>query len=453
MNRTRLAAASVAAAALAVGLPNLAVRASETIRVASLDTSRMPALGAVRPGEIVVGIRSDAPVEADARVVRAARGLSARRSPFARRYVVELEPGVSLQEALRRLETDPDVAYAETNGVVRAFFRPNDRLYFAQWHLQALRAERTWDIQRGAETLGVAILDSGIAYEDFGAFRKAPDFGTTEFLPGLNVFNGSSHANDDNFHGTHVASIVAQSTNNSDGAAGLAFDVSLMPVKVLDAEGVGSFFAVADGIDYVVRYNQQNPSRPVRVINMSLGGDGDSQAVRRAIDSARAAGITVVAASGNDDARVVSFPAAIPGVIAVGAVDGRKAKAPYSNFGSALDLVAYGGDIDRDDTGENGRPDGRPDGILQQTFDPDAAARGNFTDFGHFFVVGTSQSSPQVAALAALVIQQGITDPDAVQHWLERTAEDLGDNGRDDRFGHGLIQPVEALRGLGVGIR
>jgi subtilisin family serine protease len=94
--------------------------------------------------------------------------------------------------------------------------------------------------------------------------------------------------------------------------------------------------------------------------------------------------------------------------------------------------------------------DGRPDGILQQTLDPDSAERGVFNDFGYFFVTGTSQATPHVAALAALLVRQGITDPAAVQAAIEQTAEDLGSPGRDNNFGHGLIRPSEALKGLGL---
>ena len=175
--------------------------------------------------------------------------------------------------------------------------------------------------------------------------------------------------------------------------------------------------------------------------------------MRAAIDRAVAAGITVVAAAGNDGRGAVSFPAALPNVIAVGALDGRKQKAPYSNFGAELDLVAPGGDIRRDDTGPNGVPDGRPDGILQQTLDPDSAEQGIFNDFGYFFVTGTSQATPHVAALAALLYQQGIKSPTAIKAAMEQTAEDLGAAGRDDTFGNGLIRPPLALKGLGLNLK
>jgi len=339
----------------------------------------------------------------------------------------------------------PEVEYAEPNGIARAYLSPNDQFYRYQWHMRLIGAERTWDIQRGDPSVVVAVLDTGIAYEDYGRFRKAPDWGPTPFVTGFNVFDGSSHANDDNFHGTHVASTIAEATNNSLGVAGLCFGCALMPVKVLDAEGFGTYFDVAEGIDYAVNFTQGG-EKPVKVINMSLGGEGESTTLSRAIDRAVAQGITVVAAAGNEDNDGIAFPASHAAVIAVGAVDGRKQRAPYSNYGSALDVVAPGGNLDRDDDN-----DGYPDGVLQQTFDPLlAATQGRYDDFAYFFVEGTSEATPHVAAVAALLYHQGIKDPAAIRKAIESTAEDLGDPGRDDRYGHGLVRPAEALKGLGI---
>src|SRR5262249_9672256 len=138
-----------------------------------------------------------------------------------------------------------------------------------QWNLHMLDAERTWAIQKGDSSVAVAIVDTGIAFEDFGPYRKSPDFGGTVFLPGRDFANGDSHANDDDSHGTHVASTVAEATNNRIGVAGLAFSCALMPVKVLGANGEGSDFDIADGVDYAVTFTQ-NGQHPVKVINMSL---------------------------------------------------------------------------------------------------------------------------------------------------------------------------------------
>jgi len=399
-----------------------------------------------RRSQLIVQFREQAQERDVARVAREAGAARVKRSAFGNRYLVDLDAGFTMGEAMRRLGTAPEVEYAEVNGPVHAFFKPNDLAFEVQWNFRMIEAERTWDIQKGDPSVVVAVLDTGIAFEDFGPYRKAPDFGGTVFVQGRDIVNEDDHANDDNFHGTHVASTIAEATDNTLGATGLAFRCALMPVKVLDENGDGSFFEVAEGIDFAARNSS------VKIINLSLGGDGNSNTVRAAIDRAVAAGITVVAAAGNDGRGTVSFPAALPNVIAVGAIDGRKQKAPYSNFGTELDLVAPGGDNRRDDTGPNGVPDGRPDGILQQTLDPDSAERGIFNDFGYFFVTGTSQATPHVAALAALLYQQGITNPTAIKAAMEQTAEDLGASGRDDTFGNGLIRPSLALKGLGLNI-
>jgi len=339
----------------------------------------------------------------------------------------------------------PEVEFAEPNGRMWAHRPPNDDLYRYQWNMRLLDAERTWEIQTGDPSVVVAVLDTGIAYEDFGPFRKAPDWGDTQFVGGHNVFTGDSHANDDNFHGTHVASVIAEATDNGEGVAGLAFECALMPVKVLDERGDGSFFGVAEGVDHAVSFSSGG-AHPVKVINLSLGSNTESQTLTRAINRAHDAGIVVVASAGNDDHSPVTYPASLPNVIAVGAVDARKQRAPYSNYGPALDVMAPGGDIERDDD-----DDGEIDGILQQTFDPlTVALEGRYDDFAYFFAEGTSQAAPHVAAVAALLVRQGITDPDAVKAIIEATAEDLGPEGRDDEYGHGLVRPAVALKGLGL---
>ena len=423
------------------------VRADEGVRV--LDPAQLEFRAAQGPREdyasrVIVQFKDAIEDRQAERCVEDAGGARASRSAFAKRYVVEPMAGMDAIALTNRFRSMPEVEYAEQDGVVRAHFSPNDSFYSLQWHLRTLGAERMWDIQKGDPSAAVAVLDTGVAYEDFGPFRKAPDFGGTVFLPGFNVFTHDTHANDDNFHGTHVASIIAEATNNGTGASGIAHLSAIMPVKVLDSEGFGSNAGIAEGIDYVVNFRQGGVN-PVRVINLSLGGPTRSQALQSAIDRAVAAGITVVASAGNDNRSPVDFPAGFGNVIAVGSVDARKVKAPYSSFGADLDLMAPGGDIRRDDTA-----DGRPDGVLQQTFNPALAEQGRYDDFAYYFVVGTSQAAPQVSALAALLARQGIKDPRAIQALMEKTAEDLGTAGRDDQFGHGLIRPSEALKGLGL---
>ncbi len=432
---------AVAAGALA-GLG--AVRVTDVRTLARVTPVPAAELTAV-PGQIIVQFRSGADEVMAERAIREAGGAHARRSAFGLRYLTTVAAGLSVEDCIALLEAMPEVEFAERNGRVWAHRPPNDDLYRFQWNMRLLDAERVWEIQTGDPSVVIAVLDTGIAYEDFGPFRKAPDWGNTRFVGGLNVFTGDSHANDDNFHGTHVASVIAEATDNGVGVAGLAFECALMPVKVLDERGEGSFFGVAEGVDHAVSFVQEGV-HPVKVINLSLGSSAESRTLALAIDRAHAAGIVVVASAGNDGNSPVTYPAALPNVIAVGAVDGRKQRAPYSSYGAALDVVAPGGDIERDDDG-----DGEIDGILQQSFDPlTVALEGRYDDFAYFFAEGTSQAAPHVAAIAALLVRQGITDPDAVKAVIEATAEDLGPEGRDDEYGHGLVRPAEALKGLGL---
>lgn len=426
-------------------------RGAGTLRVAASERAWRGSGLVARPDEVIVVMSATADERDASRVMWEAGGARAQRSAYGHRFRLTLDAGFSVEEAMRRLRQMPEVAYVEPNYLARAHqarpghFAPNDEFYRFQWNMRMINAERTWGIQKGDPSVAVAVLDTGVAYEDFGPFRKAPDWGDTVFLPGYDFVNRDSHPNDDAGHGTHVASTIAEAANNTEGVAGLAFNCAIMPVKVLDAEGEGSFFDIADAIDYAVNFTQGG-EKPVKVINMSLGGPGESRVAREAIERAVAAGITVVASSGNDDASTVDFPASFAPVIAVGAVDQRKVRARYSNYGSALDLVAPGGDVLRDDD-----RDGFADGVAQQTFDSDAAAElGRYDLFDYYLLSGTSMAAPHVSAAAALLYRQGITSPVAIQRALEQTAEDLGPAGRDDQYGHGLIQPAEALKGLGL---
>src|SRR5262249_30769566 len=153
------------------------------------------------PHEIVVAFAEGSSQSAVEHALRDAGGVQARKSDFGGHYLVRLEEGIDEDLAVERLRGMREVGYAERNGVARAFLVPNDEFYRLQWHMRLIGAERTWDIQKGDPSVVVAVVDTGIAYEDFGAFRRAPDWGSTSFVTGFNTFTRDSHANDDNFHG------------------------------------------------------------------------------------------------------------------------------------------------------------------------------------------------------------------------------------------------------------
>jgi serine protease len=425
--------------------------------------------GTYVPGELIVQFREDTDDGAIERALREAGGTRARRAFRGQRYLVSVDPHQSISQAMEGLRARAEVDYVERNAVIRkaqaTTFTPNDTRFPIQWNFKMIGAERMWAIQKGSPSVAIAVVDTGIAYENYNdpvtgqSFRKAPDWecrGVTSgchdtvFLPGHDFINNDDHANDDDqdSHGTHVASTIAEATNNAFSFTGLAFGCALMPVKVLDATGSGTVFSVANGIDYAANFTQGG-TNPVKVINLSLGSPDPSTTIQRSVDAAFAKGIVIVAAAGNESKGSIDYPAAIANVIAVGALDARKQTAFYSNFGPQLSVVAPGGDCERNDSGNAFGADC----VWQQGMNPDAVALGRYDQFLSLGLAGTSQATPHVSALAALLISQGITQPSAVRAAIEQTAERLGGaspGGRNNTYGNGLIRPAAALAGLGL---
>ena len=257
--------------------------------------------------------------------------------------------------------------------------------------------------------------------------------GFVDDVGGWDFVNWDGHPSDDDGHGTHVAGTVAQTTNNGFGVAGVAFGVTVMPVKVLDSAGAGTLQMVADGICYAV-------DNGADIVNLSLGASSGAETLEDAVAYAYNNGVVVVTASGNDNA-VVGYPAAYDAyVIAVGATRYDETRAYYSNYGSSLDLVAPGGDT-RVGIDQNG--DGYADGVLQNTFS------NTTVDWAYWFWQGTSMAAPHVSGVAALILTRNPSlTPDQVRNVLESTAEDLGAAGWDSTFGWGLLDAEAALLSL-----
>ena len=346
----------------------------------------------------------------------------------------------TVEEMVEIYSKNPNVEYSEPNFIVQASMVPNDPIYTYQWHLDnpvygGIHMEDAWDISEGVHTsVIVAVLDTGVAYEDYGPYEQAPDLANTTFVPGYDFINNDAHPNDDNSHGTHVAGTIAQSTNNDLGVAGVAYDCSIMPVKVLNSAGNGSYSGVADGIIWATNNGAQ-------VISMSLSGPSPSQTLEAALAYAYNNGVTIVCAAGNEYQRGNSpqYPAAYDDYcIAVGATRYDETRAPYSNTGPYLDIMAPGGDTSVDQNG-----DGHADGVLQNTFNPNTK---DPADFNYWFFQGTSMAAPHVSGVAAVLIGEGVaTNPDEVREALVTTADDLGNTDRDDVYGWGLVNAAAAL--------
>ena len=359
-----------------------------------------------------------------------------RTRRFADFTTLRVPSGLDAKVFAERIQADSQVEYAEPNYLAYTQMTPDDPYYSYQWNFDnseygGVNAESAWDISTGSGVT-IAIIDTGIAYENYRQwwtrFEQAPDFAGTCFVDGYDFVNNDTHPNDDEGHGTHVAGTAAQKTNNNLGVAGLAHSSCLMPVKVLNRRGSGTYADIAEGI----RFAADNSAM---VINLSLGGSSDAQVLEDAVAYAYNAGVTIVAAAGNGNSSSALYPAAYDDyVIAVGATRYDETLAYYSNYGPSVDLVAPGGDLNIDQNG-----DGNNDGILQQTFGR------NPRDWGYWFYQGTSMASPHVAAAAAMVISNGVSGPEGVRSALQTTAEDLGSSGRDDTYGWGLLNAAAAL--------
>lgn len=285
---------------------------------------------------------------------------------------------------------------------------PNDQYYSKQWNLHKIGIEGAWSQTKGSG-ITVAVIDTGIT--------KVRDLYETKFVKGYDFVNDREEAKDDNGHGTHVAGTIAQATNNKYGVAGIAYEASLMPLKVLSSYGGGTVADIAEAIKFAA-------DKGADVINMSLGGGGESQLMKEAIEYAHRKGVVIIAAAGNENANGASYPARYPYVIGVSAIGPDGERAPYSNFGAGVDISAPGGS-------EAGK-------ILQETIDE--KGEGVFLGFQ-----GTSMASPHVAGVAALIKAAGIKEPDEVLKVLKQSARVIQDDGLN-YYGAGQLNAEAAVK-------
>ena len=317
------------------------------------------------------------------------------------------------------------VEFAEPNYIYKALFTPNDESFDLQWNMEQINCESAWDVSSG-NGIVVAVVDSGVNTNGVDGF-------TWEVIQGRDFANGDDDSTDDNGHGTHVAGTIGQATNNNVGVAGVAFNATIMAVKVLGRRGIGDIAAIADGVRWAV-------DNGAHVINLSVGGNGRSRVLETAVNDAHSNGVVLVAAAGNESGNVV-FPAAFENVIAVGSVRFDERLSFFSNFGPEIDIVAPGGDLNVDQN-----DDGFDDGILQETFRRGRFFRRNNEMWDLFSFQGTSFSCPHVSGVAALILSNDPSlTPDEVKERMTSTAKDLGREGKDNIFGWGLLDAEASL--------
>ena len=360
-----------------------------------------------------------------------------------------------LQSLVSQLNKRDDIEFAEIDALMVPYLTPNDTAYNTQWHYfesaGGMRLPAAWDTTTGSSSVTVAVLDTGyrphsdlasqvigqydmisstsVSVDGNGRDSNAQDPG--DYAAAGDCGTGSS-ASDSSWHGTHVAGTVAAASNNNSSVAGVAWNVGLVPVRVLGKCG-GSLSDIADGIRWAAGLSVSgvpaNPN-PANVINMSLGSGSPaacSSSYQSAITDAVNAGVTIVVAAGNSNSSSGYPPANCNNVVAVAATNRNGGRAYYSNYGSVIDVAAPGGD------GCNPIGEGSPTALadceggvwseanmIQSTYNTGTTTPGS-DSIGA--LQGTSMASPHVAGLAALMYSvKPTTTPAEVESVLKSSA-------------------------------
>lgn len=433
-----------------------------------LNKSQAFALDGVNcvPNQLIIGYPTDEAMNTYSPLICEKYKLTVTERAYKGSFeVVNFPPDKEMYSLIDLIVKEEGVGYAEPNQICEASYVPNDPNFTTyQWNfftkgrlftgaasgnVQAasnygMQAEAAWDLFKPTNTastakypgegIKVAILDTGVAYANYISmggiskaalsFKKAPDLEGTIFdtanAKNFTAYPYTNLANDENGHGTHVCGTIAQATNTTTalGCAGIAYKATILPIKVLNKYGSGTNASVANGLYWAA-------DKGAKIINLSLGSRYGDSTIYNAIVYAYGKGCLIVCASGNDNS-AISYPAAYSTqCVAVGATNFYGQKCSFSNYGSALDIVA---------PGQN---------IVQQTL----TSNQSLTSFSFLSWAGTSMATPHVAATAALVWSKNTTfTRDQVQSALLKTTRDLGSTGFDNYYGNGLLDANAAVR-------
>lgn len=360
-------------------------------------------------------------------------------------------------QIIRALRQRGDIAYAEPNYIRHALLVPDDTHYSKQWHYPLIQLPEAWDVTTGSSSVIVAVIDTGV-------LLNHPDL-AGQLTTGYDFISDVARANDGNgrdanpddpgdetqggssFHGTHVAGTIAAASDNTRGVAGVGWDLKIMPLRALGVGG-GTSADIIQALRYAAGLTNVSGSLPDQkadIINLSIGGPDSSAAEQAVFTQVREAGVIIVAAAGNEATSNPSYPAAYDGVVSVSAVDSNTQLAPYSNFGTSVDVAAPGGNTSRDLNN-----DGYPDGILSTVGNDSSGS----VEYVYGFYQGTSMAAPHVAGVAGLM-KALKTDlmPDDFDAFLTSGAitTDIGTTGKDSQFGYGLINAFQAVQAAASG--
>ena len=418
--------------------------------------------GAVIPGELLVAFDPSLSQEERAAILAESGMEEIECSPSGVcRVAGPPRPQVDPRQAKSATVGDAD-ALLNRPGVLRASANmrryiaraPDDKHFPVQWHYSLINLPQAWDLTTGSDEIVVAVVDTGVV-------SSHPDL-QGRLVPGYDFISNPATARDgdgrdadpedmgdeyngpgrSSFHGTHVCGTLGAATNNAMGVAGVTWSTRIMPVRALGVDG-GTSFDLAEAIRFAAGLPNVSgtvPAVPARIINLSVAGEPGEPPAREEIAAIRdvtRAGVLVICAAGNNGSSEPTWPAASPEAICVGAVDIQTARPGYSNYGSTLDLMGPGGVGGQDVNG-----DGFPDSVLS-TGATDSSGR---VETKYIFNNGTSMAAPHVAGVAALMLAVNPSLSATDLRWiLESTARDLGSPGRDDEYGHGLVDAAAAV--------
>ena len=400
------------------------------VEVRSVEYDKKITVNEYKKGEIIIKFKNTLSAQSVktltvANSLTELSSLNFKKGPVFR---YEIPEGKSVREMVDYYDGLPEVEYAEPNYIAHALSVPNDQYYDDQWNMVKINSEAAWDIRSDSGFVTVAVLDTGIIpdhpdlkdnlingadFVDGGQTHDPYNYQPTDPDPTdeATETNGGSH-------GTHVSGIIGAVGNNYQGVAGINWDLNLLPIRVLDENQSGYHFDIAEGIYYAV-------DRGTDLINFSLGSPGGSNTLKDAVEYADSSSIVMVAASGNDGTSNILYPAAYPETIAVGATDYNNNRCSYSNYGSALDLVA---------------PGGTNSTRILSTW---GYYNMGTTTSSYEYMKGTSMAAPHVSGVAALLLAEGVS-PSSIKNRLTSTAVDLGPS---YYYGHGLVDAYGALLG------